>query len=105
MVRNTASVNPLRGRGASTALRRVGAAVERADTADRDDRAAVGSLAPAVTRAVAILDALAAEPGRPMPLSELSRRVGGPKSSVANVCTALVDAGLVRRWENGFALG
>lgn len=74
-----------------------------AESAGRSGSAA--SLAPAVTRAVAILDALAEDPSRPTPLSELSRRVGAPKSSVANVVNALVDAGLVRRWESGFALG
>jgi IclR family transcriptional regulator, blcABC operon repressor len=63
------------------------------------------SLAPAVTRAVRILDALASDGQRAVPLSELSRRVGAPKSSVANICAALVDSGLVRRSDGGFSLG
>lgn len=63
------------------------------------------SLAPAVTRAVRILDALASDGQHPIPLSELSRRVGAPKSSVANICAALVDSGLLRRSEAGFSLG
>jgi DNA-binding IclR family transcriptional regulator len=63
------------------------------------------SLAPAVSRAVRILDALADDGARPVPLSELARRVRAPKSSVANICAALVDAGLVRRTDAGFALG
>ena len=66
---------------------------------------AAGSLAPAVTRATAILDILAEDAGRPTPLSDLSRRLRAPKSSVANVCAALVEAGLVRRTDAGFALG
>ena len=71
-----------------------------APTADSE-----GSLAPAVTRAVAVLDALAADPGVPLGTSELSRRLGLPKSSIANICGALVDAGLLRRAGVGFALG
>jgi DNA-binding IclR family transcriptional regulator len=63
------------------------------------------SLAPAVTRAARILDELAVDGARPVPLSELARRVGAPKSSVANICAALVEAGLVRRTETGFGLG
>ena len=41
---------------------------------------------------------------RPGP-SELARRLGLPKSSIANICGALADAGLVRRVGTGFALG
>jgi DNA-binding IclR family transcriptional regulator len=66
---------------------------------------AASSLAPAVTRATAILDVLSEDAAHPTPLSELSRRVGAPKSSVANVCAALVEAGFVRRTDAGFALG
>jgi DNA-binding IclR family transcriptional regulator len=64
-----------------------------------------GSLAPAVTRAAAIIDALAENPGDPTPLSDLARRLGLPKSSVANICGALVEARLVRRAGAGFMLG
>jgi DNA-binding IclR family transcriptional regulator len=63
------------------------------------------TVAPAVTRAAAILDALAEAPGAPTPLSDLARRLGLPKSSVANICAALVDARLVRRAGAGFTLG
>ena len=63
------------------------------------------SLAPAVTRAAAILDVLAENAGRPLGPSELARRLGLPKSSIANICVALADAGLVRRIGTGFALG
>jgi DNA-binding IclR family transcriptional regulator len=63
------------------------------------------SLAPAVTRAAAILDLLAENRGASAGPSELARRLGLPKSSIANVCAALADAGLVRRVGTGFALG
>ncbi len=64
-----------------------------------------GSLAPAVTRAALILDALAEQASEPMGPSELARRLGLPKSSIANICGALAEAGLVRRVGTGFALG
>lgn len=63
------------------------------------------SLAPAVTRAAAILDLLAADGGAAFGPSELARRLGLPKSSIANICAALADVGLVRRVGTGFALG
>ena len=63
------------------------------------------SLAPAVTRAAAVLDALAERPGTALGPSELSRRLGLPKSSIANICGALLDARLVRRSGAGFTLG
>jgi IclR family transcriptional regulator, blcABC operon repressor len=63
------------------------------------------SLAPAVTRAGAILDLLAENPGQIAGPSELARRLGLPKSSIANICNALADLGLVRRIGTGFALG
>jgi IclR family transcriptional regulator, blcABC operon repressor len=76
------------------------------DSADLDFEARSGAtLAPAVTRAAAILDALAENGAAPTPLSDLARRLGLPKSSVANICGALVDAGLVRRADSGFRLG
>jgi DNA-binding IclR family transcriptional regulator len=36
---------------------------------------------------------------------DLARRLGLPKSSIANICGALADAGLVRRVSTSFALG
>ena len=63
------------------------------------------SLAPAVTRAGAILDLLAENPGQVAGPSELARRLGLPKSSIANICNALADLDLVRRIGTGFALG
>lgn len=63
------------------------------------------SLAPAVTRAATLLGVLAENAGEPAGPSELARRLGIPKSSVANICAALADAGFVRRIGTGFALG
>jgi IclR family transcriptional regulator, blcABC operon repressor len=63
------------------------------------------SLAPAVTRAAAILEVLAADGAVALGPSELARRLGLPKSSIANICAALADVGLVRRVGTGFALG
>jgi DNA-binding IclR family transcriptional regulator len=76
------------------------------NTADSEAEARVAaSLAPAVTRAAAILDALAEKPAEPTALSDLARRLGLPKSSVANICGALVEARLIRRAGAGFMLG
>jgi DNA-binding IclR family transcriptional regulator len=79
------------------------------DIEDQDQTVAmtteVDSLAPAVTRASRILDLLAESGGEPVGPSELARRLGLPKSSIANICGALADAGLVRRIGTGFALG
>lgn len=76
-------------------------------TDDRDDfeRLEAESLAPAVTRAAAILDVLAEDASVASGPSELARRLGLPKSSIANICAALADAGLIRRIGTGFALG
>ena len=63
------------------------------------------SLSPAVTRAAAILDLLAETAGTAAGPSEISRRLGLPKSSIANICGALADAGLLRRVGTGFMLG
>jgi len=75
------------------------------DPSEQPDLEPSGSLAPAVTRAATILEVLAADPSMPVGPSELSRRLGLPKSSIANICSALADAGLVRRAGFGFALG
>ena len=72
---------------------------------EREDDVDAGSLVPAVTRAGAILEILAESGGVPAGPSELARRLGLPKSSIANICNALADIGLVRRIGTGFALG
>src|SRR3954468_4122841 len=77
---------------------------ERVDS-DLGERDGAGSLAPAVSRAATILALLAENGGQPAGPSELARRLGLPKSSIANICGALADAGLVRRVGTGFALG
>jgi len=63
------------------------------------------SLAPAVTRAAAILDALAGDPGDGLGMSEIARRLDLPKSSVANICSALVEVGFIARTGAGFRIG
>jgi DNA-binding IclR family transcriptional regulator len=64
----------------------------------------IDSPAPAVTRAAAVLDVLAHEAG-PVPLTDIARRLGLAKSSVANICAAMEGVGLVRRVGGRWALG
>lgn len=65
----------------------------------------VRSTAPAVVRAAALL-AILAEPGEEtMGLSDLARRLELPKSSVANLCSALEQVGFVRRVGGRYELG
>ena len=64
-----------------------------------------GSLVPAVTRAVAILDTLGEAEGRPLSVSEIARALGLPKSSTGNLCASLEAAGLIARNGTGFGLG
>lgn len=61
--------------------------------------------APAVVRAGAVLRELASADSRVVSLSDLSRALGLPKSSLASICAALVDAGLARRTSGGYELG
>ncbi|MFT3834221.1 MAG: IclR family transcriptional regulator C-terminal domain-containing protein [Micropruina sp.] len=61
--------------------------------------------APAVSRAVAVLDAIAASESGTMTLADLSRDLGVPKSSTSTICTALELGGLVRRDDLGYSLG
>ena len=74
--------------------------ISNLDSASADDR----SLVPAITRAVAVLELLAAE-GSPMGPNAIARRLGLPKSSVANICATLVDTGLLRALDGGVTLG
>ncbi|MCC2317075.1 IclR family transcriptional regulator [Cellulomonas chengniuliangii] len=62
------------------------------------------SPAPAVTRAAAIL-ILLAERGQPVGLADIARALGVAKSSTLNLCLALEQADLVRKTEQGYALG
>jgi DNA-binding IclR family transcriptional regulator len=63
------------------------------------------SSVPAVTRASAILSALAAAQGVPVSVSELARRLGLPKSSTANICLSLEAERMVARHDDGYVLG
>jgi DNA-binding IclR family transcriptional regulator len=60
---------------------------------------------PAVTRASAILTALAAAEGAGVSVSELARRLGLPKSSTANICLSLEAERMVARNDDGYVLG
>lgn len=71
---------------------------------DFEETTRAGSSAPAVTRAAAILDVIAAA-RTAVPLSDLARQLGLPKSSTANICLALENAALLTRGESGFTLG
>ena len=55
---------------------------------------------PAVARAARLLDTLAGARA-PMSLSMLTRELALPKSTVHNLCLALVQTGLLTRFENG----
>lgn len=70
---------------------------------DQDQEKA--ALAPAVIKAVRILDLLASAHGRPKPLSDIARELAIAKSSTSNLCASLEDGGLIRRTESGFLLG
>ncbi|NVN00481.1 IclR family transcriptional regulator [Arthrobacter sp. SDTb3-6] len=63
------------------------------------------SPAPAVTRAAAVLDALAESHSGRLTLSDLARELGIPKSSTSNLLQALEDAELITRLGADYALG
>ncbi|QRP43117.1 IclR family transcriptional regulator [Amycolatopsis sp. FDAARGOS 1241] len=63
-------------------------------------QSSAGLPVPSVARAAHILDALAAAPDG-LPLSELARVIGAPKSSCLAVCTTLVATGLLVRTPGG----
>ena len=63
------------------------------------------SPAPAVTRAAAVLEALAASSTGRLTLSDLSRELGIPKSSTSNLLLALEEARLINRQGADFTLG
>ncbi len=60
----------------------------------------VNTVVPAVARAARLLEVLAASK-EPLPLSELTSRLGLAKSTVHGLCATLLGAGLVTRLENG----
>ncbi len=61
-------------------------------------------LVPAVARAAAILD-LIGQSGQALGSNEIARQLNLPKSSTANICLELLEAGMLVRRENGYALG
>lgn len=63
------------------------------------------SPAPAVTRAAAVLNALAESESGRLTLSDLARELGIPKSSTSNLLQALEDAQLISRLGSDYALG
>jgi len=65
----------------------------------------VHSTAPAVIRAAALLELLGQAQVGPLGLSELARRLGLPKSTVANLLSALEQARLVRKVDGHYELG
>lgn len=67
--------------------------------------ASAASPAPAVTRAAAVLEVLAASATGVVSLSDLARELGIPKSSTSNLLLALEEAHLIVRRGGGFALG
>jgi IclR family transcriptional regulator, blcABC operon repressor len=73
--------------------------------ASTDDRSYPGSRSPAVARAFFILEALAKNASEPLGPTELARRLGIPKSTVANICLELEQAGTVRRVASSYVLG
>ena len=71
------------------------------DAGQADDASESGAgRVPAVTRAAAVLNTVAAATAG-MSLSDLARAVGAPKSSVLSVCLSLTDERLLRRDEDG----
>lgn len=68
-------------------------------------RAGESSLAPAVTRAVRVLDVLAGRVGEPISLADLARQIGAAKSSTSNICAVLEQDELIRRQRGGYVLG
>lgn len=64
-----------------------------------------GAQAPAVLRAVKILNTLARTPGQGWALTDIARELGIAKSSTSALCAALEQGGLVRRTDGGYLLG
>ena len=72
---------------------------------DTSDGLGSASPAPAVTRAAAVLEALAASATGRLTLSDLARELGIPKSSTSNLLLALEEARLINRQGAEFTLG
>ncbi|MFC7464380.1 IclR family transcriptional regulator [Brachybacterium sp. GCM10030252] len=61
--------------------------------------------APAVSRALRLLEVLSEAQGEPMSLAALSRAVGIAKSSASNICAVLEDGRMIHRADGGYRLG
>ncbi|MGA1837308.1 IclR family transcriptional regulator [Herbiconiux sp. 11R-BC] len=64
-----------------------------------------GAAAPAVVRALRILDYLAESRAQIRTLSDIARELGIAKSSTSNLCAALEEGRLIRRSGGGYVLG
>jgi DNA-binding IclR family transcriptional regulator len=77
----------------------------RPDEPDAVNGTVPRAIVPAISRAAAVLDALAASP-EPVSLAQLAASIRLPKSSLHNVCSTLVTTGLVDRGTDGrFQIG
>ena len=77
----------------------------RSASATRRASPAAAPLVPAVTRALALLDRLAAQ-REPMSLAQLTSELALPKSSVHGLCNTLMSFGYLRRQPDGaFLIG
>jgi DNA-binding IclR family transcriptional regulator len=71
----------------------------------RDSGGEERSRVPAIQRAGAVFDALMESQGEPMSLTDLARQLRVPKSSMLNLCNALVEERLLRRIDGVYSLG
>ncbi|WP_059389616.1 helix-turn-helix domain-containing protein [Arthrobacter sp. Hiyo1] len=70
-----------------------------------ETNSAAQSSVPAVTRAMAILDLIAAAGQAGMNVPEIAKSMDLAKSSTANICAALEGEGMLRRSDGRFTLG
>ena len=63
------------------------------------------SPAPAVSRAIELLEFLADNSAAPVSLTELANGIGAARSSTRNICSALELGGLIQRRDGGYQLG
>ncbi len=77
---------------------------QREPTSSTDKTQRRTPLAPAVSRAIQLLN-LVAETGHPLSLSELAARLGIVKSSAFALCSELMAGGLLSRQPDGYQLG
>lgn len=60
---------------------------------------------PAILRAGTILSIVAAANGTPIKATALAKALGIPRSSAVNICSALLEIGLLSQGDHGYALG